>query len=55
MDDDYLVLHAEGHQHAGIVYVPQRQRLSVGAAVNSLTLIYEVLTPAQMRGHIEYL
>ena len=51
-DDDFLRL-AASHAHAGIVYVPQR--MSVGAVVRGLVLIYPVLDAEEMRGRIEFL
>lgn len=55
MDDDFLVLHNNGHGHAGIIYIPQNRRISVGDAVKNLWLVYEVLTPEEMKGHLEFL
>ena len=54
MDDDHLVLHNQGHEHSGIVYVAQNKKISTGEAVKFLWLVYEVLTPAEMEGHIEF-
>ena len=50
---DLLRLAAEGVEHAGIVYAPQGR--TVGAMVQGLTLIAQVLTPEEMRGHIEFI
>lgn len=55
MDDDFLILHNNGHEHAGIIYIPQNRRISVGEAVKGLWLVYGVLTPEEMKGHIEFL
>ena len=52
-DDDFLRLHASGNEHAGIVYA--RQGTSIGALISGLMLIYRVLDPEEMSGHVEYL
>lgn len=53
MDDDFLRLHAESIDHAGIVYAAQG--LSIGDIVHGLMLIRQTLTPAEMSGHVEFL
>ena len=55
MDDDYLLLHHKNPEHTGIIYAAQNKKISVGEAVKSLWLLYEVLTPRDMQGHVEYL
>jgi hypothetical protein len=52
-DEDFLRLHAEGIEHAGIAYAPQGT--SIGAIIRGLMLIYQVLDAEDMQGHIEYL
>lgn len=52
-DDNFLRLAAEGIDHAGIVYGPQGR--TVGAMVQGLTLIAQVLTTEEMRAHIEFI
>jgi hypothetical protein len=52
-DTDYLVLHAAGVSHAGIVYA--NQYTPVGEIVRGLMLIYQALDSAEMAGHVEYL
>lgn len=52
-DDDFLKLHAKGFEHAGIVYAPQGT--SIGKIVRGLELIYRVLSPEDMYGHVEFL
>jgi predicted nuclease of predicted toxin-antitoxin system len=52
-DDDFLRLAAAGHPHAGIVYAPQQT--SIGEIVHALMLIYQVLEPADVENHIEFL
>lgn len=52
-DDDFLKLHAKGVEHAGIIYTPQGT--SIGAIVRGIELIYHVLSPEDMRNHIEFL
>jgi hypothetical protein len=50
---DFLRLHAAGRPHAGIVYAPQQT--PIGAIVRGLMLIYDVLSPDDMAGHVEFL
>jgi predicted nuclease of predicted toxin-antitoxin system len=52
-DEDFLRLHAAGAEHAGIAYA--RHGLSVGEIIRGLMLIYQVLEPEDMTGHVEYL
>jgi len=52
-DDDFLRLHAAGLDHAGIVYAPQQT--AIGEIIYGLMLIYRVLEPKEMIGHIEFL
>jgi hypothetical protein len=52
-DDDFLRLHSAGAEHAGIVYAPQGT--PVGAIVQGLMLLYQVLSPEDMRQHVEFL
>lgn len=51
-DADFLRLDAEGVQHAGIAYFAQQ--LASGEMVRRLVVLVEVLTPAEMAGHVEY-
>ena len=52
-DSDFLRLHATGRPHRGIVYASQQT--SIGAIVRRLMLIYEVLSPDDLAGRVEYL
>ena len=52
-DDDFLCLHAAGVAHAGLVYA--RQQTPVGEAILGLMLVHELMTPEDMRGHIEFI
>ena len=54
MDSDYLILAAQSATHAGIAYAKPGTR-SVGQLIQKLKLIHDVLTPAEMENHIEYL
>ena len=53
-DPDFLRLHRQRQQHAGIAYCEQGTR-SVGQIVAGLVLIYEVLEPGEMLGRVEFL
>lgn len=52
-DDDFLRLHAFGTEHAGLVYAPQGT--PIGAVIRGLMLVYQVLEPEDMVGHVEFL
>jgi len=52
-DVDFLILHKAGVPHAGLVYAPQQT--SIGELVRGLMLICDILTPAEMRGRVEFL
>jgi len=53
-DADFLRYASRSSDHPGIVYCHMGAR-SVGEIIRSLILIYEVLTPKEMAGHVEYL
>lgn len=52
-DDDFLRLSARGAAHYGILYAPQETL--VGTLLAGIMLVVQVLTPAEMRHHVEYL
>ncbi|MEB3283219.1 MAG: DUF5615 family PIN-like protein [Lyngbya sp.] len=54
LDDDFLVLHQQGIEHAGIIYCNQNRR-SIGEMIRGLILIWEVLNPEEMQNHIEFI
>lgn len=52
-DDDFLVLHAQGVKHSGIIFVqPDR---SIGQMVRGLFFISQALTAEEMQNHVEFL
>lgn len=53
-DDDFLVLHARGVPHCGILYCRQGPR-AVGWIIDALTLIWEVYEPEELVGKVEYI
>jgi predicted nuclease of predicted toxin-antitoxin system len=53
-DADFLRLGAAGADHPGIVYWRPEGR-PLGELVRVLVLIWELLEPGEMRGHVEYL
>jgi len=53
-DADLLRLANAGIPHAGIAYCTLQSR-TVGEVVRGLILVYAVLTPDEMAGHIEFL
>ena len=53
-DADYIRLHDQGVEHAGIAYCHQ-QRRSIGAMIRALELIWEVYEPDETRNRIEYI
>ena len=52
-DDDFLRLAAAWPDHSGVVYGPQGR--AIGEMVRRLTLIAQVMTAEEMRGHVEYI
>jgi predicted nuclease of predicted toxin-antitoxin system len=53
-DADFLRIARRNNSHPGIVFCQIGSR-TIGEIIRSLTLIYEVLTPDEMIGHVEYL
>ncbi len=53
-DTDFLRLASRGRDHPGVVYCIKTAH-SVGDIIRALILIYEVLTPEEMVGRVEYL
>lgn len=57
-DADFLVITNQwlkaGREFSGLVYVHQL-RLTIGQAIQDLTLIAQVLDPEDMRNRIQYL
>jgi hypothetical protein len=53
-DDDYLIMAADGVEHAGIVF-GIAQKHTIGDWVKSLELIHGVYTDDDMLNHVEYL
>lgn len=52
-DRDFLRLHSNEAAHAGIVYAETGSR-TVGEMIRFLKLVYDVLLPEDMRGHVEF-
>ena len=52
-DADFLRLHGTGLEHAGIVYAAQQT--PIGKLVRGLLLIFETMTPDEMKNHVEFL
>ncbi len=53
-DKDFLIIASRTSNHPGIVYCKQRTR-SLGEIIEGLVLIYEIYTPEEMVGLVEYL
>ncbi|MBN1966670.1 MAG: DUF5615 family PIN-like protein [Anaerolineae bacterium] len=53
-DSNFLALHHQGVSHAGIAYCPFG-KLTVGDMIFALELIHSLVTPDEMRNHVEYL
>ncbi len=53
-DRDFLIIASSGEAHSGIAYC-QKGKRSIGEIIESLILIYEVLTPADITGKVEFL
>jgi hypothetical protein len=54
LDDDFLRLAMGGAEHGGIVYCHPQHR-TIGQIIRGLLLIWDCLTPAEMRNHVEFL
>jgi predicted nuclease of predicted toxin-antitoxin system len=52
-DADFLRFAGLNRDHSGIAFC-RRSRLSVGQIINGLLLIYEVMTPTEMAGRVEF-
>lgn len=52
-DFGVVALAATVAQHSGLTIV-NRRKLTIGQQIRGLILIYEVLTPEEMRSHVEY-
>ncbi len=53
-DEDFLIIASRTSEHPGIAYCKQGTR-SIGQIIESLILLYEVYTPEEMVGRVEYL
>ncbi len=53
-DRDFLIIASSGEAHSGIAYC-QKGKRSIGEIIESLVLIYEVLTPEDITGKVEFL
>lgn len=53
MDSDFLRLAVQSLPHAGIAYASPRK--SIGDLIGALRLLSDVLTPAEMENHVEFL
>ena len=53
-DDDFLKIASYTYEHPGIVYCKQGTR-TIGQIIESLVLIYEVYSPQDMIGRIEFI
>jgi predicted nuclease of predicted toxin-antitoxin system len=51
-DDDFLRLHSEGFEHAGIVFCTGK---SIREIVRGLALIHDVLRPDEMAARVDFL
>jgi predicted nuclease of predicted toxin-antitoxin system len=53
-DVDFLVFANQDNNHPGIIYCQLGTR-TIGEIVNTVILIYEVLTPQEMAGNVEFI
>jgi hypothetical protein len=53
MDSDFLILASRSIPHTGIAYVGRSR--SIGAVINSLMLLCDLLAPDDMMNHVEFL
>jgi len=52
-DEDYLVLHDQGMDHAGIVFCRQGSR-TIGEVIRFLALLHACMTAEEMDRSLEY-
>jgi hypothetical protein len=52
-DPDFLRLHAQGVDHAGLAF--KEGGASIGELVRGLLLIWSVMSAEEMHGHVEFL
>ena len=53
-DNNFLRIASQTQAHPGIVYCKQGSR-NIGQIIESLVLIYEVYTPEEMSGRVEFI
>jgi predicted nuclease of predicted toxin-antitoxin system len=53
-DTDFFRLAIQSSEHCGIAFCQKGTR-SIGEIIRSLILLYEVFTPEEMKGTVEYL
>jgi len=53
-DADFLRLHAQGAEHAGMCYCHPQAR-TLGQIIDALLLVYGCLTAEEMKQHVEFL
>jgi hypothetical protein len=53
-DNDYLRFHTQGLPHPGMAYCPPQTR-SMGQIIAMLRLMWEIMTPEEMRNRVEFL
>jgi hypothetical protein len=53
-DRDILRLNSQGVPHAGVAYCDKNTR-TVGQMIQGLVLIWEILTPEEIAGRVEFL
>lgn len=53
-DSDFLKFHAQGIDHAGIIYFRQGTH-SIGKVVAFLTLVHQILDAAEIHGKVQFL
>ena len=53
-DTDFLRIASATLEHPGVVYCHRTTR-TLGEIIKSLIMIYEILTPEEMSGHVEFI
>ena len=53
MDSDFLILASQGVLHSGIAYASSTA--SIGEMIRAIMLLNDVLVPADMTNHVEFL
>ena len=52
-DSDFLKFHNDGHEHSGIAFSPMK--ITTKYLIRGILLIFQILEPEEMKGHVEFI